>query len=168
MKMTLEEINTRIDALPAIADVPMTPRAQEEDAALRSDLINRRNQINRSTKILEEYKPLVAEDEIYLEELTAVRKAIVEEAMAIPKRISEPRLQGKLMNLQISVRCLDEGMRHVDGTGWSFETLRLGALMKDRGLEWRGAHNVVRERMQNNTRRCEDAQQRLDAAMKDA
>jgi hypothetical protein len=163
---TLADLETEFAALPDPTDVPMTLRAQAADAALRSSLRNRIRDARRSPDILAEWEPKLASDLAYRDILNDVRERLCAELLALAKPRTDHEF-GVRVNVRLSIAALDRGAGLVDGSGWSIDTLRLGALLREAGTTWRGSLPEVERRIRDAQSRVNDARHRLAQALRD-
>jgi hypothetical protein len=170
----LDEVLARLDA--ELAELG-TKRAQaERDAAgyvSRMTFLERRmSTIQVATTTLNGL-PSLANDQKSLDELTAWRKVLCDELLALPARIRTNHDLGKQQNLKLSIFVIDRGLGVLNDSGYALETLRLGALMREAGytgqLPWHGSLSQVERRIQDIRKRRAQAEAQLaDALLDDA
>jgi len=161
---TLATLRARFAALPDPADVPTTARAQAEAGALRSRLAGQIATAEVAQRTLAEYQPKIAADESYLATLDQMRERLQAERL----RWLTPKTdlaRGHLENVQRSLTAVDIGTAGLDGTGWCLDTLRLGKLLGEAGVAWRGGRDDAVRRLRDARTRVDDAQQQLTEAL---
>lgn len=77
----------------------------------------------------------LSQQEKYRKQLTDEYVAL----MAQSPRIRDPKLVGRRINLELSIKAIDRGLSVFDGTGYELSNCRLGELMKADGVEPVGA-----------------------------
>lgn len=126
--------------------------------------------------------PPLDPEQKWFDQLTAWRKTLCHELLALPPRIRDSHTLGVQRNLTLSIKTIDFGIDVVNGTGYDLTTLRLGELMRDAGFEpagadrdrnysgempWFGSLPDVERRIAALQKQRDDAQARLDEAMLD-
>lgn len=169
--MTYEQLEAQYQALPDPLDIPNTPRAQEEDARIRSLLLGRMSSFKTHTHELAVKKPLLEK----LQAAVATNEQVRDKLCAELGELEHPKTDiehGKRANLALSIRVLDRGYDLCDGTvagsGWGFAQLRVGKLLQEAGVEeWLGTTVVLQRRIQDLQKEIANAEYRVREAMKD-
>ena len=170
--MTLEQLQTELDALLDPMDVPGTPRERETYESTRRDLAARIRTVRSAQETLTEVTPLIAEFTKWQADLTGWRKALADELLALHHN------DVRQHTLRISIQMIDRGRRVAEGSGYDVENSRLGQLMVESGyvaspsvdgaipqLPWAGSLPVIEQRLRELTRRRDEAQRQLDAIL---
>lgn len=181
---TLTQLEKDLAALPdeSVAERAKALLLLEAAAASqkRQTLLGRIAAVRAATSTLAELAPQIAQFTKWYDDQGAWRKRLCDELLALPKARTGPEL-GTQQNLKLSIIVLDRGDGAVDGTGYAKETLRLGTLMRESGyvpappvdgqavgrLPWLGSMPYVEQRLRDLQQRHDDAQARLDAALRD-
>lgn len=174
--MTLEQLEQDLAALPS----DEVYQRQLDDLRQKREILSARIQTVRSaTATMATLDQEIATHTNWFEQLTAWRKTLCDELLALPSPIRTDRDQGKKRNLELSIQTIDSGLPA--DTGWELETLRLGHLMSEAGyvegprianqvkgpLPWYGSLPTVEDRLKGLTKRRDDARARLDEALLD-
>ncbi len=179
--MTLEELERLRAAIPDDDALPAST-TRGELAALRT----RRRDLDRRLLAARNAKATLAQlpepDTTWLDHLTAWRKRLCDEVLAMPPRALTGHELGLRQNLTLSIRVVDFGLGVIEGTGYGLTTLRLGQLMREEGYEvvgadplrnyggelpWFGSMKEVEKHIKDMTKRRADAQAALDEALLD-
>jgi hypothetical protein len=174
--MTLEQLEQELAALPSDY---LFRRQLKDLQQKRENLSDRIRTVRSATVALAEVEEEIATDTNWFERLTAWRKTLCDELVALPTPARTARDQGKLRNLELSIQTIDKGLPA--DTGWELETLRLGQLMRESGyvegprvanqvhgpLPWPGSLPAVERRLKALVQRRDDARARLDEALLD-
>lgn len=132
--LTIDERLAQLTQESATLDMSRTQAQQEVDAcATRMEVLARRiSAVQVATTTLAGLAPLAPEQK-WFDQLTAWRKTLCDELLALPPRIRSDKELGRQQNLTLSIRTIDFGLGVVNGTGYALETLRLGTLMHEAG-----------------------------------
>jgi len=156
-------------------------KQREVDAIVaRMQVLERRmSAIQVATTTLTHWVPPTAEEE-WRENLTAWRKVLCDELLALPEQLRTDHEVGTQKNLTLSIGMID-GVAVVHGTGYDLTTLRLGQLMREGGYEptgadasrnffgtmpWFGSWPDVERRIARIKKERDDAQAQLDAPLR--
>jgi hypothetical protein len=136
--------------------------------------------IRTSVTTLRDVEAKLAYDTKCLRDANRCRKTLCDELFAVPSPIRTAKDRGTHRNLTLSIQMLDRGRSVLADTGHVLETLRLGQLMREVGfaqtvpppsgeigmrLPWFGSIPEVERRIRELTRRRDEAQSRLAAAL---
>ena len=159
-------------------------RAEEEvrTCVTRMKLLSYRlSVIQVASTTLAGLAPVAAEQE-WLDNLTAWRKGLCDELLALPPRIRTDKELGAQQNLKLSITTIDRGPGVINGTGYDLTTLRLGQLMREAGyapegadpnrnfagvMPWMGSLPEIEGRIARRQKELDDAQAQLDEALDD-
>jgi hypothetical protein len=178
----LAEWERQLAALPDSADVPATYNAQAEHARRHSWLTGHIQTVRESQRVLAEVEPQIATLAKWQADLESCRQACADEYLALPSPIRTSEDRGRECNLRLSIQVCDRALGVAEGSGFALETLRLGHLLREKGyvdapptegraigtLPWFGALPEVDRRVRDLHARRDDAQTRLDAALRDS
>jgi len=166
--MTLEQLEQELAALPDPLDIP--PRQVEQYETRRSMLRARAQTIRVATGTLADVEPRLLELEKWHGHLVSWRKTLCNQLLAC--------LPHQQYALKLSILRIDRGL---DLMGEGFPSnLPLDDLMRDAGYvpsspvarangeAWLGSMPRVEERLKELRRQRDDAQARLDAALRDS
>lgn len=177
------DINERLAQLTQESAALATSRARAEREAATyiaqtGALAHRISTIQVATTTLAGLPALAPEQE-WLAHLTAWRKALCDELLALPARIRDKAGLHRQENLTFSIRLIDFGLRVVSfGPVVDLSPLRIGELMAEAGYAtsgpelqgshgWLGSNSEVEGRIRNITRQRAAAQAQLDEALMD-
>lgn len=155
-------------------------RAEREAAtyiAQMGALAQRISAIQVATTTLAGLPPLAPEQE-WLDHLTAWRKTLCAELLALPKRIRDRADMDRQQNLTFSIRLIDFGFGIAPLGIETLAHVRIGQLMQAAGYAvagealrgpngWRGSMPEVERRIKDGSKRRAEAQAQLDDAMMD-
>ena len=180
----LADIERQLEALGGPGDVLRTDNAQATYYAMRSTLWNRRQAITTNAATLAQVEPRIEADERWEKDLIAIRAQLNAELEAGPPRIRTERELAVQQALKLSVKIIDFGKRCNGEWTPGIETLRLGALLIEKGyrqappepntnqvhgeVEWHGSVGEVQHRLRELRARRDDARKRLDDALREA
>jgi hypothetical protein len=173
-----EQLEAKLAALTGEATVQQA--ALDANQHARAHLEARIENIRFAAHALANVAPRIAAETKWLAELTDWRKTICDELLACPPRPRTDLDRGKVQNLTLSIQVIDRGLGVVADSGWSLNTLRLGQLMRGAGyvegprianqvsgaLPWFGSLPEVEHRLKGLQAQRDDAQRRLDAALR--
>jgi hypothetical protein len=142
-----------------------------------SAIDGRISQIALARTKLANVEPKIGRDLAWRETLTVIRAQLSKELLALPPRIRDAKTLGEYRSRDISIRMID-GQKIEALDGWTLNTLRLGQLMKENGVEegpkppggsygelpWFGDLKTVEARLTRLRQERDDAQHRLDSA----
>jgi hypothetical protein len=181
--MTLAELEAQRAAIPDDGALPAST-TRDELAAIqqrRALLDHRLLQARNATATLAALPSLDA-DAQWLAHLTAWRKTLCDELLALPPRIRDAHLLGVQQSVTLSIKCIDFGLRVLDDSGYHLASTRLGQLMTQAGYEvagadpdrhfagtlpWFGHLDLVKHRIKDTERRRAAAEAALDEALLD-
>lgn len=176
MTTTLESLQAELAAMRDSLDIPgdWTPRQRDAYETERCIVTNRVNEVRRANATLAEVDPLIAVLTKWRTDLESCRKTLCDELLAAPRPRTDVD-RGQLRNRELSIQSADRGRRVAEGTGWSVDTLRLGELLRAAGyvagpdgqLPWYGALPEVERRLRELHERRDEAQRRLDDALRE-
>ena len=139
---TLAHLRAKLEALGSQEDVPLTTtRAMGEWEANASQLRGLIRNITTYAPILEEATTSLAAWEQWQSDLWQMRQQLCDELMDLPPR------DRRLHNLTLSLQVVDRGVVVIEDSGYGLDTLRLGELLRDRGVPWRGCLLEVEKRV---------------------
>ena len=181
--MTLEDMQSELASLLDPLDYPgdWTQRQRDTYETRRSWLRAKIQDASAAQAVLASVVPQMAALEEWRAFLVPTRATLCAEVMALGKP-SSSREFGQRQNLLLSIQVIDRGVRVIEDSGYSLATLRLGALMRAAGFPqsapvgnqmvgdmsfYYGSLPVVEERIKELTKLRDDAQYRLDAALRD-
>jgi hypothetical protein len=137
---TVDDAVANIQAELAQTEVQRTRAEEEVDASMaRISLLTHRIANIHAARSALAGLPSLDPHQAWLDHLTAWRKALTGEMLALPTTIRDPRSLGLERNLKLSIRVIELGPDVANGTGYDMTTLRLGALMIESGYEVVGA-----------------------------
>lgn len=94
----------------------------------------------------------------YRDSLAPVRAILCDELLALPPRLRDHRRE-VLQDLKLSIQTLDRGV-DLTASGFTVATLRLGTLLREAHIEWRGSVKEVDRRLKTSERHALLAAQR--------
>jgi hypothetical protein len=177
---TLEQIIRQLAELPDERDVPLSWTNQQLSALRREKaVLERRIHAARSAAATLAALPNAQIDEQWRDHLTAWRKTLGDELLALPARARERAEVDRERNLELSIRFIDFGLGVMTlGPVVDLMPLRLGELMHEAGyattgaglrgeMGWRGSIPEVEQRIVDLAKRRATAQAALDEALMD-
>ena len=155
---TREALQAELDGMYADVDIPgdWTWRRREDYENRRVNIVRMLGRIDSASDARARFQPKLETSLVCLDVINGVREKLCKEIIDLPKPKTE-REWGYLTNLKISITCIDRGAAFVDGSGWSIDTLRLGALLREAGAEWQGSIPEIEARIKDAQRRVDDA-----------
>jgi hypothetical protein len=166
-------------------DIPgdWTPRQRDSYETQRSWFQAHIQDATNAMETLAKVEPQIAADAKLVADLTEWRALLCTKYLACPPRPMTPLARGIVRNLELSIQCIDRGIRVLEDTGKMLETLELGDLMRASGygqsapepdtnmaigrLPWFGALHVVEQRLKELQKQQADAEIRLRNALAD-
>jgi hypothetical protein len=161
-------------------DIPRswTDRQLNDYESKRARLAGRISVIQQQAPLLASLDAEIAQQAEWRAQISKWRDVVVHELRQLGI-VRTPEQQGLQQNLRYSLAVLDSGNGFLDETGYSLETLRLGALMRSDGfaealprngerfgrLPWFGALRETELRINELTERRDTAKRRLDEAL---
>jgi hypothetical protein len=116
--------------------------------------------VRDATSTLAELDPEIATKTACRNALASARQRMCAELMAQPSHY-------EMVSLRLSIATCDRGLGAIEGTGCALEALRLGVLLREAGASWQGSIPVVERQIKELQARRDDAQGRLDAALRE-
>jgi hypothetical protein len=188
---------TTTKAAPTVDEVLVKLKAERDELAIRRTrtqreveacdthmevLAQRMSAIQVATTTLAGL-PSLAPEQAWLDHLTAWRKTLSDELLALPTRLHDDHTLGVRRNLELSILAIDRGLGVLKDTGYGLTTsLRLGTLMREASYEptgadpdrnysgtmpWFGSRSEVEHRIKVLQQQRTEAQARLDEALLD-
>jgi hypothetical protein len=173
----IAELQRELDARKDPSDM----QAKVNAYITHTDSIAQRLQTIRSaTAALANVAPRIAAEIEWRDHLIEWRRTLCDELLAFPPRIRDDRDLGKQQNVKQSITAIDRGGLSYGGS-YGLCSLRLGALMRAAGyvespkienqvcgrLPWFGSMPEVERRLKALEQQRDDAQARLDEALRE-
>lgn len=178
MTITTDERLKQLTKESAALDTRRKQAQQEVDTcvARMRVIANRCNAIQVATTTLAHLAPLASEQE-WLDHLSAWRKQLCDELLAVPRRNRDRAEMDRQQNLTFSIRLIDFGLGvAVNSPFLDLSLLRLGELMAEAGYAtsgpelqgrrgWLGSIPEVKQRIEDVTKQRAKAQAAVDDAL---